>query len=605
MNKINKYCQFAVMAMMGTALVTSCDNSKDSFDYNVYPGQVGLDVYFPANAQTQFDMNTAGGSFSITIMRSDNSGELTVPISVVSASNDNVTSALSFPASVNFSAGSYSADYVVNYESMEQSGIGFDVFQVYHLSISDEMKTPFGSGSTELEIRAVYPSPWEVLGEATYTDYFVGTFFGVDDVSYKLEISENQLNPGLYRLLNPYGEAYPYNDPGDWDTSQDYYMYINAMDPDKVFLSDNAGNPTFFYSGMNWGYGEFIMTTFASYYLRSGNEAAAAPYYGTLTDGIIYLPGSSTLCAMMEYNDGGLYSRSFNGPAQWIVLPGVTVADTSIDVTYNGLLTKPDETLEVVAYVKLGADVASAKVAVVAGSNPSSAVIEAIESGSIESVAISTSGTVNIPFDVTNETGKYSVVAVSYADGEAKEYAYESFNYTAGVPETWSLVGTGLYTYLPFWEEALELEPEVLELYESDTTPGKFKITHWLNDQDFKFTVEEDGTIVVDEEQPTGVTAGGNPIWVDDLTFWGLDQPGYLDEGIYYFSVIYYNSVSGSIYDYGYETFEPSTENAASYSTRSSRSLIEKGKPMKVATKSVLKSNLSKKGLSFQPTFYR
>ena len=129
MNKINKYCQFAVMAMMGTALVTSCDNSKDSFDYNVYPGQVGLDVYFPANAQTQFDMNTAGGSFSITIMRSDNSGELTVPISVVSASNDNVTSALSFPASVNFSAGSYSADYVVNYESMEQSGIGFDVFQ--------------------------------------------------------------------------------------------------------------------------------------------------------------------------------------------------------------------------------------------------------------------------------------------------------------------------------------------------------------------------------------------------------------------------------------------------------------------------------------------
>ena len=604
MIKLNKYFSLAVMAMMGAGLVTSCDNSKDSFDYDVYPGQVGLDVYFPANTPTEYAMNTAGGSFTITIMRSDNSTEATVPVTVTSLSNDNVISALSFPSSVTFSQGSNSASYNVSYVDFETSGIGYDNFQVYKLAISDEYKTPFGSGSTEIEIKASYPSPWDYLGKATYTDYFVGTFFGVDDLAYQVDLYENSLTPGLFRLMNPYGAAYPYNEPGDWDTSETYYLYINATNPDQVFISDNAGNATFFYSGMDWGYGEFVMTTFASYYLSRGDADTAAQYYGTMENGVIYLAGSSTLCAMEDYNGGGLYSRSFNGPAQWIVLPGTTVSDTSVEVTYNGMLHKPDETMEVVAYVQLGADVTEAKVALVSGSSVSQDQIEGIVNGSVESTSVTSSGEVKLAFDSSNPSGKYSIVAVSFEGGEAKESAVASFSYTAGTPETWTLVGTGIYSYLDFWQENLGLEPEELELYESDATPGKFKITHWMNDQDFQFTVDADGTIYVAEEQSTGVTSGGVEIWVDDTTLWGLEAGG-IEDGVYYFGVVYYNSDSFGVYAYGYESFEPQVgASTASYKTRSGRVSLEKGKALHLNARKMVNASLSKAGNQFTPVSF-
>lgn len=572
------------MAMIGAGMLTSCDDTKDFDGYTEYDGKDTKDIFFPSTTPTSYKLNPEGGTITLTLMRSDNADEVTVPITVQKVSDDDdevsaaaeTSEAITIPTSVTFPAGSSSANINITYVSFADSGLEYDEAQDYILSISSSYQSVFAAGDVEIEISMVYPSPWTTLGMAKYTDYFIGTFFGVDDLTYELEISENDLTPGLYRLLNPYGEAYPENDPGDWDDTQDYYLYLNASDPDKVFISDASGNPAFFYSGLDWGYGEFVMTTFASYYLRNGNEASAEPYYGTMTDGVIYIATNSTLTAMMDYNNGGLYPRSdLKGPAVWVVLPGATVEDASVNVIYGGILHNVDGSLSVVAEVELGTDADSAKVAVVKGSIPTSEQLEAIEDGSIESQTITSSGTINLPFDVNNTEGVYTLVAISYVGSEERSTGTASFNYIPTTSE-WGYVNSGTYTYLTdMWgEEDDEIIEDVLDLYESETTPGKYKLADWMGeDYPLIFYMDSEGIITI-PEQETGVNSQYGMIMVTDVyTYNGnpaAADASFYEDGEYYFYVVYY--VSAGAFGGGYEYYKPdaTTETSKSAVSRSS-----------------------------------
>lgn len=93
---------------------------------------------------------------------------------------------------------------------------------------------------------------WKNLGTCEYTDAFMSAAFNVDDLTYPVAIQKSLVNDGVFRLINPYGEAYPYNEPGDYDTTAPHYMIINAKDHDNVSIEE-------FQSGMDWSYGEFVM----------------------------------------------------------------------------------------------------------------------------------------------------------------------------------------------------------------------------------------------------------------------------------------------------------------------------------------------------------
>ena len=128
------------------------------------------------------------------------------------------------------------------------------------------------------------PEVFKSLGMATFTDALVGTWFGNPEVSYEVEIEESVDNPGKYRLVNPYGEAYPYNEPGDWDAANTYYLTIDATNPDAVnIVADNLG--------LDWGYGMMWTMSAADYFILTGQateeQLLAAGYYGKLADGVI------------------------------------------------------------------------------------------------------------------------------------------------------------------------------------------------------------------------------------------------------------------------------------------------------------------------------
>lgn len=159
--------------------------------------------------------------------------------------------------------------------------------------------------------RPAQTEEWKSIGMATYTEDCVTTLFNVENVSYQVEVRENTNQPGLYRIINPYGAAYPYNAEGDYDTSKEYFIEIDATDPEGVYI------PGIYGTGMNWGYGEFSITSMAYYYMASNGatfeEVKDAGYCGVLADGVITFPAQSLLISLSEYNGGNFYTSNNNG----------------------------------------------------------------------------------------------------------------------------------------------------------------------------------------------------------------------------------------------------------------------------------------------------
>lgn len=144
---------------------------------------------------------------------------------------------------------------------------------------------------------------WNSLGMGQYTEGFVCSLFNVQPVSYVVEVQECEDKPGLYRMVNPYGEAYPLNQAGDWDTSKDYYLEINAEDPEGVYIEAQK-------LGFDWGYGMFSASSYA-YMLMANYDLEtikAAGYCGKLQDGVITFP-TQGLLVTMESEDGWYYAN--------------------------------------------------------------------------------------------------------------------------------------------------------------------------------------------------------------------------------------------------------------------------------------------------------
>lgn len=172
-------------------------------------------------------------------------------------------------------------------------------------------------------------SAWETLGMAKYTDDFVASLFdGVEPVTYEVEIQANSEKPGMYRLVNPYGAAFPYNEAGDWDASSDYYLEINAQDPQGVYIETQE-------LGFDWGYGMFSASSVCAINLANGVSLEAikdAGYCGTLTDGAITFPVKTLLFTAAQL-DGWYYANS-NGAFK-VELPSASKSSKSVKAVSN------------------------------------------------------------------------------------------------------------------------------------------------------------------------------------------------------------------------------------------------------------------------------
>ncbi len=317
-------------------------------------------------------------------------------------------------------------------------------------------------------------SEWTSLGTGEFQDGFFGAFFDLSKVSYSVQIEESTETSGLYRLVNPY-QNYPYSNFAalsvfSYDSSEDYYLEINATDSDCVYIEKQN-------TGVSYAsYGYIYAWSYAAQWIENGNsiaETKESGYAGTLKDGVITFPALA-LCSFCEgLDDTEPYATNFNGEFA-VALPGYSIPDYSVSVSAESK-DNEDGTATVTANVTLGANADYAVVGIVETSDYSTAT-NAVESGKVETQKLTASGSAEF---TCTETGTYTVVAISYHNDEACDYASTVLVVAVETPDAFTLDDLlGDYNVYHWYIDWDEDATDVWYIRESDTPDkGNFMIT--------------------------------------------------------------------------------------------------------------------------------
>lgn len=150
---------------------------------------------------------------------------------------------------------------------------------------------------------------WTSRGYVVYgEDYFASTFQNWDVMTYTVEIQESDDTPGLYRLVNPYGENWPkYGASSNiLPTASKNYLYINAIDPTAIYVETSDIHYEFNGSPLYFG-------SIAGNEIAGGGsleEMKAAGYTGTYSNGLMTMPVQSLLTFI---GDAGYYANRNGG----------------------------------------------------------------------------------------------------------------------------------------------------------------------------------------------------------------------------------------------------------------------------------------------------
>ena len=302
--------------IIGCALAFTACSDDDDFKAGVWDGTDNdAEVYFSADSITFNEIldPTDPTVKTFNVHRQNTEGDLTVKFTLME-NTDNVFTV----SDAVFADGEADATFDIDFTGAEMD-------KTYKLLLkAGEGYSSSWSSKSVLFAYTVLIEKWNNLGVGLYVDDLVGNIFGAPPVAYEIEILEKASKPGLFRLVNPYGEAYPYNDPGDWDDSQDYLLEVDASDPENVTFAAQA-------LGLDWGYGMFYAKSVAA---------------GTFEDGIITFPVNGFYVAMENYNSGAWSFYGNTNEAFEIILPE----------TYAAMLEEGEEVkaLKAPSRVKVG-----------------------------------------------------------------------------------------------------------------------------------------------------------------------------------------------------------------------------------------------------------
>lgn len=136
-------------------------------------------------------------------------------------------------------------------------------------------------------------SEWRKAGQAHYYEAIISSNemrqsgFVISPYDYMVDVEENVNKPGYIRLVNAYTANYPLASAYHADTSRNYYIYIDATDPARVFIEYT---PTI---GIDFGYGTMSIWSKVSRYRgegRSEEAIAELGFYGNFNNNEITFP---------------------------------------------------------------------------------------------------------------------------------------------------------------------------------------------------------------------------------------------------------------------------------------------------------------------------
>lgn len=516
----------AVLPVLGAL----CACSEDEADYTAAQQLRTAGVYFAADAGTVISTPKDASEVTYDLQRQNVKGDLDVALHVECAS-----SAFHFPATVHFADGENSAPIRITYDGAQ---LEYGDMADLAITLADSTyTTPYGLAAFHGTIGApepwAEPHPYNSAGTCSweYTQFWSGT-----DEAAPFLVSENLVNPDLMQI-----------------TVKNVFYGADAVMLYDKSTGHVSMQPTF--TAYNHStYGPVYVCDFNTYLTTVLGKAEGdfTPSYGTFDEeaGIITIP-------LIYYVDAGNFGAS--PYYEYIYLDGYVRKDYTVAATYVGHLTDAKGKSSAVVDIQLGADVESANVAVVPG-ELTQETLDAIISGEYAGL-VSTEQSGELKFDASDYTdGDYTVVAVSFADGEAQSYDSSTFPWSTAGAESFKDIYVGTYTWNPdcFWSnEDGSAYTETLTLAQSTKDDTHYVIKNWAGVCDFSFHMAADGTVTVDEQDINCATSNGATFVCELNTYAGQDMglaSSYdAEKGIFHFAIAYY--CEAGCFGYGEETF--------------------------------------------------
>ena len=169
-------------------------------------------------------------------------------------------------------------------------------------------------------------SGWTSLGNATLQDGWVLPRFGIDQRDaknwYEVELQQNDENPNLYRLVDPYKGNCPVKDKNTSKTTG--YIQFNVSNPDFVtfdevdagFVCGSVGISKMFASNMVTYYCKSFKISLDDF-IKNYSYSPTFKTGSTFKNGVVTLPAESTFLYGW-YNDTTFgYPGDPDGGAQW------------------------------------------------------------------------------------------------------------------------------------------------------------------------------------------------------------------------------------------------------------------------------------------------
>lgn len=586
----------AYVALVGMLAFTAA-SCTDDYTYDQPETPSGAQVYFSNELPSQVEIDENANTLTVTLGRAAVGKELSVPIQLT-----DTTGTFSAPSTAVFGANDSTASVTVTYDAKKME---YDVPVPVSMAITDASLTTV-YGSSTYEFNAVKKSPFVSIGTGKFYDNFM--FRGPVDV----EIMQSKIDPTIYRVMDPYNadaqELGEYEADGNQSPfitlkvlkKGDQFAGVTITQDDLVFFDEiNTG-----YFNTSNDYNQDILLLHPANFKKLATEEYWL--HNTVTDYKSDGSIGAIQLAPYYYMDGvGGWNHTQDDGYVQILFPGFEPKDYTATAAYEGRFTDPETNDFAQINVTLGADVDSAKVAVVPATTTTDAAISGIVDGTIPSVTVTTSGTVNVPFD---ESGSYIIYVITYGGGEGQYVYYTKpvdLTSSKGTAATWDAVSEGLLTvgatdYGPMlfgegkngllYGESFQ-QAGTLEQYSADET--RFRITPFLAEgYPLQFTMDADGVITVDNLYCGNI---GAEIYAVDLnTFFASQNQtlknhySYYDEAnkTLHFVLLYGNEKFDNFYGAEEETFllDDSEAKALSQAKKvaaKNRKLARKNAPLK------------------------
>lgn len=312
-----------VYTLCAVALFSSCSDD-DNYSRGDYPLEGYENVSLPGTVNIEIEPS-APTTYTFEVSRADSLNEAVMPFEVIY----NTDSVFEIEPVV-FKAGERKSFMTINFSKAE-------VGKTYRLRLvvnDKNFSSPY-ENENYLDF-TVSRVKWNDLGYmndpegniyCSFYDAIVAELYGITggDLNLPVMVQERDDKPGYLRIKDIY-TYYPEAGLGIFDyENSPHYMYIDATDPNKVFI------PEPYKTGLTItdGDGECYVWSWAGYYLALGEDAEAAKYYGKYENGKITFPKSSLIMtvqaivsqiggdlmnadAWLETNAGGLFNLTID-----------------------------------------------------------------------------------------------------------------------------------------------------------------------------------------------------------------------------------------------------------------------------------------------------